>query len=142
MKNRTDKILLVVFLLSLAAYAAMAYTYVTYEFGQFTPSHFEIWFARHFLLWMSVGFHSVPTFCFQLFLCRRKRCWVATLFASVIIGAALWFVYGFFTATGHDSLGWGILMVLSIAPAVGCVLAWAVYGFGKLRRKGGVRNAD
>ncbi|USF26634.1 hypothetical protein N510_001564 [Firmicutes bacterium ASF500] len=134
MKNRADKILLTVFLLSLPAYAAMAYTYLTYEFVQFAPSHFEIWFARRFLLWMSLGFHAVPAFCLQLLLCRRTRRWVTVLPTAAIAGAAFWFVCGFFTATGHGTLGWALLMILSIAPAAGCVLAWVAWLI--LRRRG------
>ena len=140
MKTRTDKILLAVFLLSLPAYAAIAYTYITYDFGQFTPSHFEIWFARRFLLWMSLGFHAVPAFCLQLLLCRRKRRWVAALPAAATVGAALWFAYGFFTATGYDTLGWAILLILSIAPAAGCALAWAVYGLYRICKRGDIRG--
>ena len=132
MKNRTDKILLAVFLLSLPVHAAIAYTYLTYDFGQSTPSHFEIWFARRFLFWMSLGFHAVPAFCFQLLLCRRKRRRVAAIPALVIVGAVLLFAYGFFTAIGYDTLGWALLMILSIAPAAGCVLAWAAYGCWRL----------
>ena len=113
MKNLTDKILLAVFLLSLSAYAAMAYTYITYDFGQFNPSH----------------------------LCRRKRRWVAAIPALVIVGAVLLFAYGFFTAIGHDTLGWALLMILSIAPAAGCVLAWAAYGCWRLYRKGDIRES-
>ena len=140
MKNRTDKILLAVFLLSLPAYAAMAYTYITYDFGQLTPSHFEIWFARHFLLWMSLGFHAVPVFCLQLLLCRRRRRWIAVLPAAAIIGAAAWFACGFFTATGWDNLGWGLLLILSIAPAAGCALGWAAYGLWLLCQRGDIHE--
>ena len=91
--------------------------------------------------WLALTFSAVPVFCLQLLLCRRKRCWVAAIPAAVIIGAALWFAYGYFTATGWDTLGWGILLVLSIAPAAGCVLAWAAYGCWSLYRKGDIRNA-
>lgn len=140
MENRTDKILLAVFLLSLPVHAAIAYTYITYDFGQSTPSYFEIWFARRFLFWMSLGFHAVPAFCFQLLLCRRKWRWVAAIPALVIVGAVLLFAYGFFTAIGYDTLGWALLMLLSIAPAAGCALAWAVYGFHQLYKRGDIRG--
>lgn len=79
-------------------------------------------------------------FCLQLLLCRRAWRWVAAIPAVALIGAALWFAYGFFTATGWDSLGWGVLLVLSIAPAVGCALAWAVYGFHQLYKRGDIRG--
>ena len=136
MKNRTDKILLAVFLLSLPAYALILLTYL-----EIIPVDFplELFSLR---AWLALTFSAVPSFCLQLLLCRKARRWVAVIPALVIVGSALWFAYGFFTATGWDTLGWGILMLLSIAPAVGCVLGWAVYGCWRLYRKGDIRHAD
>ena len=131
MKNRTDKILLAVFLLSLAVYLvnfAVCFSDL--------PLDAPPW-QQMLLLY----FHFIPMFCLQLLLCRRTRRRVAAIPALVIVGAALLFAYGYFTATGWDTLGWGILLVLSIAPAAGCVLAWAAYGCWSLYRKGDIRNA-
>ncbi len=138
MKNRTDKILLAVFFLSLAAYVVMFYLYFSYEPAD--PSFFETWFMRRFLFWMILGFHAVPTFCLQLLLCRRTRRWIAVLLALAITGAVLFLTYGFFTATGWDNLGYALLLFWSIAPAAGCVLAWAVYGFRQLYKRGDIRG--
>ena len=135
MKNRTDKILLAVFLLSLALYAAGIPFYIN---G--LPLDWPDWLFTA-CAWLAVSFHALPVFCLQLLLCRRTRHWMAALLPLVVIGAALWFTYGYFTATGWDTLGWGILMVLSIAPAVGCVLAWAAYGLWRLYRKGDIRES-
>lgn len=134
MKNRTDKILLTVFLLSLPAYALILLTYL-----EVIPVDFplELFSLR---AWLALTFSAVPAFCLQFLLCRRTRRWVAAIPAVAVIGAALWFAYGFFTATGWDSLGWGVLLVLSIAPAVGCALAWAVYGFHQLYKRGDIRG--
>jgi len=46
-----------------------------------------------------------------------------------------WFTCKAFTATGWDKLDWLLLLLLCAAPAAGIVLAWAVYGFRRLRRK-------
>lgn len=134
MKNRTDKILLTVFLLSLPAYALILLTYL-----EIIPVDFplELFSLR---AWLALTFSAVPAFCLQFLLCRRTRRRIATIPAVAVIGAALWFAYGFFTATGWDTLGWGILMLLSIAPAVGCALAWAVYGLYRICKRGDIRG--
>ena len=134
MKNRTDTILLAVFLLSLTAYALILLTYL-----EIIPVDFplELFSLR---AWLALTFSAVPAFCLQLLLCRKTRRWVAAVPVLVIVGAALLFTYGFFTATGWDTLGWGILLLLSIAPAAGCVLAWAVYGFHQLYKRGDIRG--
>lgn len=134
MKNRTDNILLAVFLLSLALYIAAIPQYLN---G--LPLDWPDWLFTA-CAWLAISFHAIPMFCLQLLLCRKTRRWVAAAPTLVIVGAVLWFTYGFFTATGWDTLGWSIMMVLSIAPAVGCALGWAVYGLWRLYRKGDVRH--
>ena len=125
MRKPADRMLLALFLLSLALYVALI------VYGSGTPWKIRLVFT----------FHAVPAFCLQLLLCRRIRCWVAAIPALVIVGAVLLFAYNFFTATGHDTLGWALLMILSIAPAAGCVLAWAAYGCWRLYRKGDIRES-
>lgn len=134
MKNGTDKILLAVFAVTLLLYIFIVLTYL-----EIIPVDFplELFSLR---AWLALTFSAVPAFCLQFLLCRRTRRWVASIPAVAVIGAALWFAYGFFTATGWDSLGWGVLLVLSIAPAVGCALAWAVYGFHQLYKRGDIRG--
>ncbi len=132
MKNRTDKILLAVFLLSLAAYVFLLLTnlgIVDLDLG---------WDAVR--PWLSLTFHAVPAFCLQLLLCKRTRRWIAALPALLTVGAALWFVYGSFTDSGWDVLGWLLLLLLCAAPAAGIALAWTVYGIDRLRKRGELRG--
>lgn len=137
MKNRTDNILLAVFLLSLPVYIFLLLTYL--EIISMELPSAPLYSLR---AWLAFTFPVVPVFCLQLLLCRRARRRVAVIPTLVIAGAALRFACGYFTATGWDNLGWLILLCLSIAPVVGCVLAWAAYGLCQLSRKGDVRHAD
>ena len=129
MKNRTDKILLAAFLLSLPAYIWIALTYF-----EIVPIKFPI-VLYSLRAWLTLTFSAVPTFCLQLLLCRRKRRWIAAIPAVAVISAALRSAYGFFTSPGWDTLGWLILLCLCPAPAAGCVLAWAAYGCRKLYKR-------
>ncbi len=134
MKKRTDKILLAIFLLSLVFYVFLLPRYL--EIISFSgPAWMFPILSR-----LSLTFHAVPAFCLQLLMCRKTRRRVAAAPAIIIIGAALWFAYGFFTATGWDTLGWGILLFLTAAPAVGCALAWAAYGLHRAYKRGGIRG--
>ena len=138
MKNRTDKILLAVFSVTLPLHIFIVLTYL-----EIIPivDHWS-WpdWAHTCYAWLALGFFAVPVFCIQLLLCRRTRRWVAAIPALVIVGAALWFACGWLTATGWDTLGWGILLLLCIAPAAGCALAWAVYGLHQLYKRGDIRG--
>ncbi len=129
MKNRTDKILLAVFLLSLPVCAFLLLTYLgiidfLLDLGWRTVRN-----------WLAGTFHVVPAFCLQLLLCRRVRRWIAALPALLTAGAAVWCTYESFTATGWDNVGWLLLLLLCAAPAAGCTLAWAVYGIDRLRKR-------
>lgn len=136
MKNRTDNILLAVFAVTLLLYIFIVLTYL-----EIIPVDFpiELFSLR---AWLALTFAAVPVFSLQLLLCRKTRRWVAAIPALVIVGAALWFTYGFFTATGWDTLGWGILMLLSIAPAVGCILGWTAYGLWRVYRRGDIHETQ
>ncbi len=128
MKNRTDKILLAVFLLSLAAYTFLLLTYQIFIFD------FDLaWDTVRG--WLLLTFHAVPAFCLQLLLCRRTQRWIAALPGLAVIGVALWSAFAAFTVTGWEGLGWLILLHLCIAPAAGIALAWAVYGIDRLRKR-------
>jgi len=130
MKNRTDKILLAVSLLFLAACTVLILTYLeVIDVGG--------WYTVR--AWLALTLPAVPAFCLQLLLCRKTRLWIAALPGLAVIGFTLWSAYGFFTSTGWDTLGYGILLFLCAAPAAGCALAWTVYGFRRLYRKGAVR---
>lgn len=126
MKTRTDRILLAVFALSLAFYAA------------------DIVFGKGYYPWeirLAFSFHAIPAFCLQLLLCRNiRRKWVAALPAVLLIGWCLLCLIQIFINTGWYALGWAIFLALSAAPAIGCALAWAVYGFHRLYKRGDIRG--
>ncbi len=129
MKNRTDKILLAFFLLSLPVCAFLLLTYLG-----IIDFHLDLGW-RTIRNWLAVTLPAVPAFFLQLLLCRKVRWWIAALPGLAVIGTALWSAYGFFTATGWDNLGYAILLLLCAAPAVGIALAWAVYGIDRLRKR-------
>lgn len=90
---------------------------------------------RFYELWvyLGVGFHAVPCFFLQLLVCRVAKCpWVRLIPVFLLLGLAAWFAAGFFSAAGWDNLGWGLLLLLCIAPAAGYGLAWAAYGVQRL----------
>ncbi len=128
MKNRTDKILLAIFLLSLPVCA-----FIVLNFLQIIDFNLGLGSAARG--WLALTLPAVPAFCLQLLLCRRTRRWIAALPALAVIGTALWSTYGFFTSIGWDTLGYGVIMLLCAAPAAGCALAWGVYGVQRLRQK-------
>lgn len=133
MKNRTDKILLAVFLLSLAVYLFLLLIYLEII-------DLDLGWSSALRGWLALTLHAVPAFCLQLLLCRRVRRWIAALPALLTVGAALWFTYGCFTTIGWDVLGWLILLLLCAAPAVGIALAWAAYGIGRFRKRRELRG--
>lgn len=133
MKDRTDKTLLAVFTVTLPLHIFIVLTYM--ELIPIVEKWTWPYWAQEWYAYLALGFFAVPVFCLQLLLCRRKRRRIAAIPAAVIISAALLFTYGFFTATGWDVLGWGILLLLCIAPAVGCVLAWIVWFVMKKRHR-------
>ena len=128
MKNRTNRILLALCLLTAVLYAFLLLMWVEAIPHPFFDSDN---FFLSFQLWayLGVGFHVVPCFCLQLLVCRAaKRPWVRLIPVFLLLGLAAWFTVGFFDATGWDNLGWGLLLLLCIAPAAGYALAWTVYG--------------
>ena len=137
MKNRTDKILLAVFAVTLPLHIFLVLTYL--EIIPIVETWTLPYRAQELYAYLAFGFFAVPVFCLQLLLCRRKRRRVAAIPALLIVGAALLFTYGFFTATGWDTLGWGILLLLCIAPAAGCTLAWIVYVLRKMYCRGDIQ---
>lgn len=128
MKNRTDSILLNTFFLSLILYF-FAFPCFFAEFASTGPRWAYLVFD-----WLSWYFHAIPAFCLQLLLCRKIRHRFAVLPTLFFVVLALWSAYGCSTHDGWDALGYEIFLQLSAAPAVGCVLAWAVYGWTKKTR--------
>lgn len=131
MKNRTDKILLIGSLASVAIYVI-----VLYYTRRVNPFYL---LDKPGLLavceWLILYFPAVPVFCLQLLLCRRARRWVAALPALILAVLALWAAYGASTHSGWDAFGYEILLELSAAPAVVCVLAWIMYGWTRKTRQ-------
>ena len=134
MKNRVNQILLAACLLTAVLYAFFLLVWVGAIPRPFydpdDPFRFyELW------VYLGVGFHVVPCFCLQLLVCRTAERTVTRLIpVFLLLGIAALFAMFFFTATGWDTLGWGILLLLCIAPAVGCALAWAAYGVQRLHQ--------
>ena len=116
-KNRTDFILLAVFLLSVALGVGFWFWNITW------------------LLFLP----ALPFFCFQMLLCRMGR-W--KFLRAVPLGlaaamAALGFYYGQQPGLGESLFG-VILLLGSISPAVGAVLAWAAWGLRRFFQRGNI----
>ncbi len=129
MKNRTDKILLAVFLLSLSVCAFLLLTYL--EIIDFDLAY--EWYSARAKL--AVTLPAVPAFCLQLLLCRMVQRWIAALPGLAVVWVAFWSAYAAFTSPFWDGLGYAILLLLCAAPAAGIALAWAVYGIDRLRKR-------
>ena len=129
MKSRTNTVLLAVFFLSLVVYGVLIFSYLDILDTYYQP-----------FVYAMLGFHGVPAFCLQLLLCRTaKRRWTACLPAVVLAAAALAAWLGLLTASGWDSLGWALLLLLCIAPVVGIAAAWIAHALSALagrRRRG------
>ena len=135
MKNRTDRLLLWGAALSALLYGVIFAAFLQYG-GNGSEAPWLVLLFRQLNLWLTLGFHAVPFLCLQLLLCRRTRPWLAALPSGAVAAAALGCLYGWYTATGWDTLGWFLLLCGCAAPAAGCALAWAVYGLGRLRERG------
>ncbi len=73
---------------------------------------------------LGVSFLAAPFFFLQLILCRKfSRKWVKGFPLFVLMAVILICITEYFCSSGWDSLGWMIILVLCIAPALGCVLA-------------------
>lgn len=113
MKNRANVLLLVLFFLSL-------------------PVCLWAWF---FDLRLLLFLPALPAFCIQLWLCRvtGSRKLRAIPFLVVALFAAVGGLI-LLTVTGWDGLLGLIMLLVSISPAVGILLAWggyALYTHGK-----------
>lgn len=106
MKTRSDRVLLLLFVLSLPVC---------------------VW-AWLFWIPLLLFFPVVPCFCLQLWMCRVVRSWwlraIPALPTLVLGGLALFFLV---RDSGWDRLGAFIFGVGTIAPAVGVLFGWAVY---------------
>lgn len=133
MKNRTDRMLLRIFLVSLLAYGLLLSIYIQcFWSGTITAPILDA-LERPFF-WLAVGGHGVPFFALQLLLCRRKS-GGAVLLPILTVIMLLMSLQGMFGVHGWGILTWMVLLQYSIAPAVGSLLACAVYGIHRLRKK-------
>ena len=127
MKNRTDKILLAAFVLTLAAYLVM----FADCFSQFPIS------ASPLLQFLILHFHAIPMFLIQLLLFRLSKPWwwkLVPFLPMLMVGLA------FLRIAEWYILAWILVLWWCAAPAVGCALAWAVYGLHRLYKRGDIRG--
>ena len=126
MKDRTNRILLAIFAVSLVAYALLLWTFV--EFPWNPGLCYPLWNLLFWLVWSG---HAVPFFALQLLLCRRSEGsskFLAIGLTVVVAILLVCFTLSVYTTPGLDALFWTILALGTIAPAAGCVLAWIVWG--------------
>lgn len=133
MENRTDRMLLRVFLVTLLAYGILLYTYIQC-FWRGTITAFSLGALERPLFWLAVGGHAVPFFALQMLLCRRKGAG-AVLLPILMAIVPLMSIQGIFGVHGWGIITWIILLRYSIAPAAGSLLACAVYGIHRLWKK-------
>ena len=79
---------------------------------------------------------AAPFFCLQLLLCRvtRKR-WLRAIPELPVAVLLIIAGFYFFRDSGWDRLAALIFGLLAIAPAVGCLLGWGVWGIPILCRR-------
>lgn len=125
MKNRTNQILLVTFLITAALYPFFLLSWL-----EIIPISIPLGG------YLGAGFHAVPCFCLQLLICRTaKRPLLRLIPVLLLVGIAAAFFVAMANSTGWDGLGWAILLLLCFAPAVGYAAAWVVYGVQRVRQK-------
>ena len=125
--NRTDRVLLVLTLVTFAGYGVI--------FGAaFRTLPLDIPPDHQFLLLYA---HGIPVFCLELLLCRRAR-WVWRLLLPAVLLAVpgVWFL----AAAEWYLLAWLLVGWWCVAPLAGCLLAWIVWGVQRGLRRG--KGAD
>ena len=126
MKDRANRILLIIFVGSLVVYTLLLWTFVAFPWNQ--ELCYPLW---NLLFWLVASGHAIPFFALQLLLCRRSEggskflAIELTVVVFVLLGC---FTIASYTTPGLDALFWTILALGTIAPAAGCVLAWLVWG--------------
>lgn len=119
--NRTDLALLLLTLVTFAAYAVILAT-------AFWDLPLDIPPEHQFLLLYA---HCIPMFFLELLLCRRAN-WAWRLRLPVLLLAipGVWFLA---TAEWY-LLAWVLVGWWCVAPAAGCLLAWMVWGVQQCMR--------
>ena len=126
MKDRTNRILLIIFVVSLVIYALLLWTFWAFPWNQ--GLCYPLW---NLLFWLVASGHAVPFFVLQLLLCRRSEGgskFLAIGLTVVVVLLLSCFTLSSYTTPGLDALFWTILALGTIAPAAGCVLAWVAWG--------------
>lgn len=118
-KDRTDRILLGCFLVSLAVYLVIFVS-------AFAELPLNISSLNQLLL---MFFHFIPQFFLQLLVCRLEGpVWRFALPFALFLIPALVFVL----CTGGAGLGWVLAGGWCMAPLSGCALGWLVFGITRL----------
>lgn len=136
MKNRINRILLMVFLAGLLVYAALFWSY--FQYGGISLDSPGAYLFSLLCRYLLLGGHALPFFALQLLLCRLSE--GRSKFLAIQLVAVLLLLLGVFTIAaystpGWDALGYMLLAVGTVAPVVGCVLAWVAWGYSRLSRK-------
>ena len=98
MKNRTDRILLRIFVVSLVVYGVLLCAYAAFAWAQ--GLRYPL-FSLH--LWLVRNFHAVPFFALQLLLCRRSATgakYLAVQLTALMLGLLLLSYIGYLTVRG------------------------------------------
>lgn len=118
-QNRIDLILLGCFLVTLVAYGVI-FASAFLEL----PLNISPW--HQFLLLFS---HLIPTFFLQLLVCHiQGPAWRFALPPAMFLVPALVFA----ACTGGMALGWMLAGLWCLAPMLGCILGWLVWGVSRL----------
>lgn len=119
--NRTDLVLLLLTLVTFAAYAVILVT-------AFWDLPLDIPPEHQFLLLYA---HGIPMFSLQLLLCRRAKWgWRLLLPAILLAVPGVWFL----AKAQWYLLAWVLVGWWCVAPAAGCLLAWMVWGVQQCMR--------
>lgn len=129
MKHSINRLLAGLFLLTLTAYL-----FFLWESLEGSGLHWPHW-LQTLQPYLLLGFHALPAFFGQLFLCRTCKSPFPRLLPLLLVGAvALWGLWITLTYSGWDTLLGAFLMMGAAAPAVGCALAWGIWGWERLAR--------
>ncbi len=115
MKEKTDRLLLLLFLLStvLCILAVLVWLELIPDFG--IPISIRAYAA--------LVLSAFPALFLQLLLCRKAtRRWVKALPALILWALVMVCFIAFLAASGWDSLGWLLLLILCIPLAAGIFL--------------------
>ncbi len=126
MKNKTNKILLLLCIASFVLYVALVLVWLEIvSIGWDIPTSTIAQWALYFPV--------VPFFLLQLLLCRvGKKKWIKALPLAIILGIVLACAISYIGESGWGALGWLIVLLLCVAPIVGCVVGLVA---GRIFRK-------